>query len=171
MTSGNAFAISRRDAPGVLHQPCPLENRGRREDRVRAAPAVSCACLHKDRLHMSIQVWRRHPAFPAQWLYGLYVIVLVTLLFVTPSPCEAFASSRVDACIGASDPNDFAVRTSNARQSLPCVHRISPHVVTIASAPLIAGDGRRYAFDLPDGATEIFLAEGLDILLVICPSG
>jgi hypothetical protein len=36
-------------------------------------------------LHMSIQVWRKPPAFPAQWLYGLYEIVLVTLLFVTPS--------------------------------------------------------------------------------------
>jgi hypothetical protein len=30
------------------------------------------------------------PAFPAQWLYGLYEIVLVTLLFVTPSPARSF---------------------------------------------------------------------------------
>ena len=51
------------------------------------------------------------------------------------------------------------------------VHRISPHVVTIASAPLIAEDGRVYASDLPDGATGIFLFRGLDRLLVICPSG
>jgi hypothetical protein len=29
-------------------------------------------------LHMSIQVWRKPAAFPAQWLYGLYEIVLVT---------------------------------------------------------------------------------------------
>jgi hypothetical protein len=36
-------------------------------------------------LRPSIQVWRKPPAFPAQWLYGLYVIALVTLLFVTPS--------------------------------------------------------------------------------------
>ena len=52
-----------------------------------------------------------------------------------------------------------------------CVHRISPHVVTIASAPLIAGDGRVYASDLLDGATRIFLFRGLDRVLVICPSG
>ena len=51
------------------------------------------------------------------------------------------------------------------------VHRISPHVVTIASAPLIAEDGRVYASDLPDGATGIFLFGGLDRVLVICPSG
>ena len=62
--------------------------------------------------------------------------------------------------------------SSNARQSLPCVHRISPHVVTIASAPLIAGDGRSYAFDLPDEATDnIFIRRGWTDILVICPSG
>jgi hypothetical protein len=45
--------------------------RGRRECRVRAAPAVSCAKCAKN-AHTSIQVQRRHPTFPAQWLYGLY---------------------------------------------------------------------------------------------------
>jgi hypothetical protein len=39
----------------------------------------------KAMLRPSMQVWRKPPAFPAQWLYGLYVIALVTLLFVTPS--------------------------------------------------------------------------------------
>src|ERR1700755_1307193 len=30
------------------------------------------------------------PAAPTQWLYGLYEIVLVTLLFVTPSSARGF---------------------------------------------------------------------------------
>jgi len=34
-------------------------------------------------LHMSIQVWRKPPAFPAQWLYGLYDFVLVTGFLAT----------------------------------------------------------------------------------------
>jgi len=34
-------------------------------------------------LHMSIQVWRKHPAFPAQWLYGLYAFALVIGFLVT----------------------------------------------------------------------------------------
>ena len=34
-------------------------------------------------LHMSIQGSGEHPAFPAQWLYGLYVIVLVTGFLAT----------------------------------------------------------------------------------------
>jgi hypothetical protein len=46
---GCAPAFSRRDAPGVLHFVAPSGNRGRREDRVRAAPAVSCArCTSKN---------------------------------------------------------------------------------------------------------------------------
>jgi len=68
-----------------------------------------------------------HPAFPAQWLYGLYVVVLVTGFLAT----IAFGSFRfreLDASTGASDPHDFAVRARRARQSQHGVHRIPPHV-------------------------------------------
>jgi hypothetical protein len=41
----------------------------------------------------------------------------------------------------------------------------------MAYAPLMGQDGESCASDLPDGATKIFLREGLDRLLVICPSG
>jgi hypothetical protein len=34
-------------------------------------------------LHMSIQGSGEHPAFPAQWLYGLYDFVLVTGFLAT----------------------------------------------------------------------------------------
>jgi hypothetical protein len=34
--------------------------------------------VHQKMLHMTIQVWRKPPAFPAHWLYGLYDFVLVT---------------------------------------------------------------------------------------------
>src|SRR5882757_5570079 len=69
-------------------------------------------------LHMSIQVWRRHPAFPAQWLYGLYDFVLVTG-FLATIIIGSFRFRRLDASTGASDPNDFAVRSRRARQSQP----------------------------------------------------
>ncbi|WP_143039580.1 MULTISPECIES: hypothetical protein [Bradyrhizobium] len=48
-----------------------------------------------------------------------------------------FRFRQLDASTGASDPNDFTVRKDHARQSQPYVHRISPHVVTIASAPCV----------------------------------
>src|SRR5205823_588576 len=61
-----------RDAICVqaLHLIVPLLKRGRRECRVRAAPAVSCAklCIWA---HTSIQVSGNTPTSPAQWLYGL----------------------------------------------------------------------------------------------------
>jgi hypothetical protein len=77
------FLISRRDAPGVLQENLTLENRGRREDRVRAAPAVLRAI---DATRFCTQAYRfggNTPAFPAQWLYGLYVIALVTGFLAT----------------------------------------------------------------------------------------
>ena len=46
--------------------------RGRREDRVRAAPAVSCALMHKEMRTRAYRFSGNTPAFPAQWLYGLY---------------------------------------------------------------------------------------------------
>jgi hypothetical protein len=47
----HSFTFSRRDAPGVLQENLALENRGRREDRVRAAPAVSRAMRIKKAAH------------------------------------------------------------------------------------------------------------------------
>src|SRR6202051_4380338 len=44
---------------------------GSRECRMRAAPAVSCANVHKN-THTSVQGSGEHPTSPAQWLYGLY---------------------------------------------------------------------------------------------------
>src|SRR5882672_10543496 len=47
----HTFAFSRHVAPEVYTYVRPLENRGRREDRVRAAPAVSCAERTKRNAH------------------------------------------------------------------------------------------------------------------------
>src|ERR1700712_3723646 len=69
-------------------------------------------------LRTSIQVWRRHPAFPVQWLYGLYDFVLVTGSLATIIRFS-FRFRRLDASTGASDPNDFTVRKDHARQSQP----------------------------------------------------
>src|SRR4051812_15818248 len=44
-------AFSRRDTPEGMLEMCAPENRGRREDRVRAAPAVSCAKCTKKCAH------------------------------------------------------------------------------------------------------------------------
>src|ERR1700712_333825 len=69
-------------------------------------------------LHTSIQVWRRHPAFPAQWLYGLYEFALVTG-FLATIIIGSFRFRQLDASTGTSGPHDFAVRKCRARQSQP----------------------------------------------------
>ena len=121
-------------------------------------------------LHMSIQVQRNTPAFPAQWLYGLYEIVLVTGFLATIISLS-FRFRQLDASTGASDPNDFTVRKGRARQSQPASTAPCPSFATMANAPLVGQDGGSYGVDLPDGASDLFLREGLDRLLVICPSG
>ena len=55
-------AFSRRDAPEVF-KIFALRKRGRRECRVLAAPAVSCASVHRN-AHTSIQVQTEHPGIP-----------------------------------------------------------------------------------------------------------
>ena len=52
MTTEYDLALSRHVLPEVCIFVGPLlESRGRREDRVHAAPAVSCAIAHKERAH------------------------------------------------------------------------------------------------------------------------
>ena len=67
---------------------------------------VQCAL---ENAHTSIQVSGNTPAFPAQWLYGLYDFVLVTGFLATIINV-GFRFRQLDASTGASDPNDFAVR-------------------------------------------------------------
>jgi hypothetical protein len=46
MTTGYAFAFSRRFAPEVMRWRCPRNRRGRRESRVPSAPAIVRKEMH-----------------------------------------------------------------------------------------------------------------------------
>jgi hypothetical protein len=97
----------RRDPPESCLVRVPLEMRGRRECRVRAAPAVSCASAQKS-AHASIQGSGEHPTFPAQWFCGLYALSPVTGLC-----CHRRPGIITQDLIPASGDQD---------------HAISPHV-------------------------------------------
>src|SRR5258708_7855859 len=60
-----------------------LEIRGRREDRMRGAPAVSRAMCIEECCTRAYSFSGEHQAFPAQWLYGLYEFALVTGFLAT----------------------------------------------------------------------------------------
>ena len=107
-------------------------------------------------LPTSIQGSGEHPAFPAQWLYGLYEFVLVTG-FLATIVSFSFRLRQLDASTGASDPNDFAVRCSSfvsraAASTAPC-----PSFATMAYAPPAGQDGGSPTSALPDGASYLFL--------------
>src|SRR5262245_13048649 len=76
--------------------------------------------------HTSIQVRRRHPAFPAQWLYGLFRALLGerlschrrrrdTALDLTGS----MRNRRLSASTAAPGPHDFAVRNRSHSSVVP----------------------------------------------------
>src|SRR6266568_3521178 len=104
------------DRPRFAGELPASRNRGRREDRVRAAPAVSHANAHGKRRHTSIQGSGSIPAFPAQWLYGLYVVSPVNGSFATVAARE-ISPAQLDASTAASEPHDFAVRSRRVRLS------------------------------------------------------
>ena len=109
MTDRYNFTFSRRDAPGVLLETLPAE-----KQRAQGRPGARCtrglACMmHKEMRTRAYRSSGEHPAFPAQWLYGLYEFVLVTGFLATIAGF-GFRFRQLDASTGASDPNDFAVR-------------------------------------------------------------
>src|SRR5450756_3229485 len=67
-TSRTCISFPRRISPGVCCFFPPSSKRGRREGRVRAAPAVSRARLCK-RAHTSIQVQRKQSGLPCAMVY------------------------------------------------------------------------------------------------------
>jgi hypothetical protein len=122
----------------------PLKTEGARDpqERARGRPGARCTrglvCGEaQKKLHTSIQVKRRHPAFPARWLDGLYVLSPVNGLFCHRRPREALAPRELDASVAASGPHDFAVRAGTTRQLVPSrPSHPGPRFVTNAHTPL-----------------------------------
>src|SRR5690242_4395831 len=106
---GYHFAISQH----VLPEFCivfALFIRGRREDRVLAAPEVPCAVAHSKECTRAYRYSGNTPAFPAQWLYGLLRALPGERLFCLRRPQAAFASRGPNASTTAPEPHDFTVR-------------------------------------------------------------
>src|SRR5881392_3773027 len=93
-----------------------LEIRGRREDRVLAAPAVSRAiCANKTAHEHTGQ--REHSGLPCAMALRLTSCSPRRTALLPPSPPRSFASLGLNASTATSGPHDFAVRLSHTRQS------------------------------------------------------
>jgi len=63
-------------------------------------------------------------------------------------------------------------RCRHSSRAVISVHRIPPQRVVTCATPLLSGEtGQADISDLPDALSGIFLREGMDRLLVICPPG
>ncbi|SHL78735.1 hypothetical protein SAMN05444159_6818 [Bradyrhizobium lablabi] len=177
-----------RRARGLQVILAPLEKRGRRECRMRAAPAVSCAKWCK-KAHTSIQVQRRQSDIPCAMALRLMPrsprrrIRLVTVIggyrcsparlgreklrrLDTSNGCQDHTvlpyASSVLVCVSLIAHRQSPPRNPVSRATLPRPPQPAPTFVTMANAPLSGRDGERYSFDLPDRLSGIFLRRGLD---------
>ena len=110
------FAISRRVASEVCLKLPALFVRRRREDRVRAAPAVSRASAHKEHAHEhtgSAETLR--PSLRNG--FTAYFVLSPVNGFLATVAYEKLRFSGLNASTAASGPHDFAVRLSHTRQS------------------------------------------------------
>jgi hypothetical protein len=105
------------------------EIRGRREDRVRAAPAISCAKMHKKKRTRAYRFSGGNPAFPAQWFYGLCLALPGDEFVLSPS------SADMD-CLSPVGPTRLRrLSISNGCQD----HTVLPY----ALAPFVCASGHR----------------------------
>ena len=122
-----------------------LKNRGRREDRVRAAPAVPCAKVANKNAH---EHTGSAEAVRPSLRNGLRLIPCSPRrdhsLLVTVAPRKREIPRNLTPAIGASGPHDFAVRFSHARQSqLSRPSLPAPNVRDDRETPLLVGAGWR----------------------------
>jgi hypothetical protein len=130
-----ARSFSRHDMSEVCVVLALLEDRGRRESRMRAAPAVSCARCTAN-AHTSIQVQRRQSGLPCA----------MVLRFPSCSPWRpgflATIASRnnpqdLTPASGRRDHTTSPSASRAVRQKRIRVHRIPPHVRDDREPPLV----------------------------------
>ena len=113
-TTEYVFAISRRVAPEACMITSRPLVRGRREDRVHAAPAVSCAVAHRRRAHEHTGSAETLRPSLRNGFTAYFELSPVNGSFATVAP-KKLASQELDASTAASGPHDFAVRVGRLR--------------------------------------------------------
>ena len=144
----------------VLFKVPPSSYRGSRECRTLDASAAS-------RVEKNTRVSHHGHAGTPGTPRAMVLTVSFALSRVTGLGCHPRRRNRfhqLDASVGASGPHDFAVRKPGAFVNALLASTAScPASVTISSRPSVGQDGERYAGDLRQKETEIFLQRGLDM--------
>ena len=120
--------------PSFTNSSAP-KKRGRREDRVRAAPAVSRAKVANKKRTRAYRFSGSSPAFPAQWFYSLYR-ALPGETWLACHRRRADTSAQLDTCHRGVRTTRFCrtlERCSSIAPSRPSLP--APTSVTMANAP------------------------------------
>ena len=96
-------AILRRDAPEVLREFSRLEIRGRRECRVRAAPAVPCAKLCKKNAHEHTGSAEAIRHSLRNGFTAYFALSPVSRAFLPPSPLRSLLLKNLTPASGRQD--------------------------------------------------------------------
>ena len=160
---GQEFPFPRRVSPEFCIMIALIQSRGRREDRVTAAPRALAPTKVAQRAR-DHRYRRRHSGLPRAVVYGLYELSSVNL-----SDCHR-RGSRCDEHRGLLDTRLWGARTTRFRrpQSMPLVsqhdhvHRIPLHVRDDAYAPLIGSGTETAEHAFRKYETGIFFCTKLD---------
>jgi hypothetical protein len=136
-------AFSRHDASEFCETIAPSgKQRARGMPGAQCTRSLVCAGVVEYAHEYSQRRHRKHPAFPTQWFYGLYVISPGTGLSCPRHLSGNCFPRKLSASVGAPGPHDFAVRL--ARRS-SCVAKAStashPAFVTTRTPLLSRRDG------------------------------
>src|ERR1700761_2991962 len=121
--SRGRLVVSPRSRDGLSPESCisfaPLSRRGRREGPgARRTRGLVCLVHQKEMRTRAYRFGGSIPAFPAQWLYDLYVLSLATQLSCHHRRRKVLRPyRRLDANPGASGPHAFAVRKCFIRRA------------------------------------------------------
>jgi hypothetical protein len=152
--------LAARCARALRGLPPSIRTRGRRESRVRAAPAVSRAIVHK-KTHTSIQVQRRQSGLPCAMVYGLLRALPGDRAFLPPSSLRNLFLKNLTPASGRQDHT----ASPSARVTLVSrnfrVHRIPPRVRDDREPPLSSGEtGEVKSVICPTAKAEYFSETG-----------
>ena len=126
--------------------------RGRRECRVRAAPAVSRAKLQKKRTR-AYRFSGGNPAFPAQWFYGVLRALPGDQACLTPS--SALLIADLTPASGRQNDTTWPYASAPSSKAPTASTASRPTLMTLANAPLKGRDNDGYGSDLGPPSSEI----------------
>jgi hypothetical protein len=164
-----AGILAARRARALSHSSPSHEAEGAGKAGCRLHPWAPC---NKKSTGVGPQVNRSNAGFPCAVVYGLLRALPGDRALLPPSPLRSSFPRSLTPASGRQDHTTSPSAMSGVRRS-PSSRPPHPTATFVTCAtPLLSGEtGQADISDLPDALSGIFLREGMDRLLVICPSG